>query len=343
MIREPETIDQDNFSEPTGINLDRKKDVHNYLRNIIHSFLSKEGVFTNFTEGREALSRTPDGYKVLNILLSQTHPKMLDVWACEKQKPLYSEYNDLNKYCKAIQNHIELEKSSGRKYYEIEITRMFLSNLNSPRLTPIAHALKQELRGLSYNENNITPNLKLMMLPGTITNHHLYSGSPIPSSNSNTIQDQSAQANTLSNAHNPSEDDTFIVNAFRNFYASGQGMRNNRNQSSNPVCYNRSRTSQPFRGKCNACGQANHHAKDCNFLHKLNTCLNYMEKNNFTPTHLRKFYRQTNNYNKYATKSNVARTLQEENFIPYDNVDPDAFINVLDEDATYQLLDTDEE
>ena len=84
-----ETIDQGNFSEPAGINLDHKKDAHNYLHNIIHSFLSKEGVFTNFAEGREALSRTPDGYKVLNILLSQTHPKMLDMRACGKQKPKY--------------------------------------------------------------------------------------------------------------------------------------------------------------------------------------------------------------------------------------------------------------
>ena len=70
MIREPEDVDQENFSEQIGIILDCKKDTYNYLCNTIHSFLSKESVFANFTEDHEALSRTLDRYKVLNILLS---------------------------------------------------------------------------------------------------------------------------------------------------------------------------------------------------------------------------------------------------------------------------------
>ena len=104
MIGEPESINQENFSEPSGIACDTKKEMNNYLRDIIHSFLSKEGVFTNVEEGRQDLSRAPDGYKVLNMILSQTHPKMLDVWACKKQKSACSEHNDLDKYCKTVQN-----------------------------------------------------------------------------------------------------------------------------------------------------------------------------------------------------------------------------------------------
>ena len=51
---------------------------------------------------------------------------------------------------------------------------------------------------------------------------------------------------------------------------------------------------------------------------------------------MRKLCCPSNNYNSYNSKSNVAKTFEEEIFIPYENIDLDAFINVLDEDVTYQ-------
>ena len=43
--------------------------------------------------------------------------------------------------------------------------------------------------------------------------------------------------------------------------------------------------------------------------------------------------------NACQNKSNIARFLVDNNFIPYGNVDQDAFINVIQEDQDYVLLD----
>ena len=67
-----------------------------------------------------------------------------------------------------------------------------------------------------------------------------------------------------------------------------------------------------------------------------------MEKNNFSPNQLGKSYHLSNNYKNYTSKSNIAKTLQEENFIPFDNIDPDSFINLLDEDTPYHIIDSED-
>ena len=67
-----------------------------------------------------------------------------------------------------------------------------------------------------------------------------------------------------------------------------------------------------------------------------------MERNKHTPNYLRKYYRLSNNRAAYDSKSNIAKTLKLENFIPFDNVGPDAFINVLDEDIAYHVVTSDD-
>lgn len=71
----------------------------------------------------------------------------------------------------------------------------------------------------------------------------------------------------------------------------------------------------------------NHHASTCHFLQKLKQCLAYMESNNLTPSDNRRGMR---NNADYPQRSRVIRTLVDENFIPYDDVDPDMFINVAE-------------
>ena len=162
---------------------------------------------------------------------------------------------------------------------------MFLSNLDSLHLKPVANVLKQELRGLTYKADIIAPNMHLLMLPGTITNHHLYSTSASHTLASSTFNSQRHQVNSLSSTTDQVDLDDFIINAFSNFNTS---RRNNKNkyQSPSTVRFDRTRSNQPFRGKCHACGQNNHHSKNCFFLRKLNSCLDFMEKNNFSPNQL---------------------------------------------------------
>ena len=46
-----------------------------------------------------------------------------------------------------------------------------------------------------------------------------------------------------------------------------------------------------------------------------------------------------NNNNRHNSKSNTIRTLQDDNFIRFENVDPDAFVNVLEDDVVCQIID----
>ena len=85
-------------------------------------------------------------------------------------------------------------------------------------------------------------------------------------------------ANSL--PHNEEDDnyESFMINAFNDF----NRRRTFNANKLNPIRFDRSRNSQPFRGKCHACGQSNHHAKDCTFLGKMNACLDCMEKKNIS-------------------------------------------------------------
>jgi len=331
-IRDLNDIDINRLSEPALFtNYSRSNNaamasLHDFLKNTLHSFLSKDNVFPpSFNEGRNALSLTSDGYGVLNILLTRTHARMTDIWACDKPIPKYLSYNNLDDYCISMQEYFRLQLSCGRKYNHIEQTRMFLHNIDSGP-TAAAKAIMEQLRGKRFDDH-IDHHLHLVMLPGAITNHRSYVIDNPPSSNT---------TNTFSNQINSAEfehtlclgtdsDTDFIINAFRPFRNSSFNQQNNRN---NQVRYNRSMSNRPFRGRCNACRQYNHHANNCTFLKKLVSCLSHMERNNISPSQLRQFHKSNNTYTR---RSNIANTLQDENFIPYDQIDPDAFLNITDD------------
>jgi len=65
-----------------------------------------------------------------------------------------------------------------------------------------------------------------------------------------------------------------------------------------------------------------------------------MENNNLTPSDN---WRGIRNNTNYTQRSNVIRTLIDENFIPYDNVDPDMFINVANTYDCYEPENNEEE
>ena len=67
-----------------------------------------------------------------------------------------------------------------------------------------------------------------------------------------------------------------------------------------------------------------------------------MESNNIITSQVRRVYRTRNNNNKSRSKSKITRTSQYENFKPFENVNPDAIINVLEDDAIYHVVDDDD-
>ena len=84
-VRSVSEITSDVHSEPAGIA--RTSDVANLMKNAMHSFLSKEGVFTDFPEGLNALALTSNGHEALNVSLDCTHPLMIDMWFCDESIP----------------------------------------------------------------------------------------------------------------------------------------------------------------------------------------------------------------------------------------------------------------
>ena len=70
-VRDLKDITNINFSEPAGLLLN--SDAVSFMKNDAHSFLSKEGVFTDFSEVLQALALTSNSYETSNTLLGHTH------------------------------------------------------------------------------------------------------------------------------------------------------------------------------------------------------------------------------------------------------------------------------
>ena len=83
-----ELSEPDTFSNYKRSSHETKSALYDFIKTTLHSFLSKENVFTShFSEGRNALSLTSDGFSVLNILLTRTHARTTDIWAYDKPIP----------------------------------------------------------------------------------------------------------------------------------------------------------------------------------------------------------------------------------------------------------------
>ena len=159
---------------------------------------------------------------------------------------------------------------------------MFFANVDGSTLKPATDSLLQEMCPI-WDESNLSRNMHLIMLPGTISNHHLFTSS----SERTETSTHTSVANSACLDHpdstsqvdcrlltNDTED--FIVNAFRPLFNNAR-PNNNRNINQR-VKFNRSQSGAPFRGTWNACLKPNHHARNCKFLKKLTACLNYMER-----------------------------------------------------------------
>ena len=116
--------------EPAGIVC--ASDVANLMKNVMHSFLSKEGVFTDFPEGMNALALASNGFEVLNVSLGRNDSSMIDTWACDKPIPKHSDTNNVSNYYIAMQEHITLHHSSSRIHNQNEKTTMCLNNVDHP-------------------------------------------------------------------------------------------------------------------------------------------------------------------------------------------------------------------
>ena len=256
---------------------------------------------------------------------------MTDIWTCDKPIPRHADHDDFNNYYIVMQECFRLQLACGHKHTNIEQTRMFLNNIDT-RPTANARSMMEQLRGKRHSDS-VNNHLTLTMLPGALSSHRSYAeNAPAVSINACATSNQTNSIDgMLSLCIDITSDTDYIVNACRQFRNSNYSQQSS--GSNNQVQHNRSMTDRPFRGRCNACNQSGYHARNCNFLKKLTACIKHMERNKTLPYQLRKHYKSQNNY---TNRSNVASTLQDENFIPYDNVDPDIFLSIAEDiEVTY--------
>ena len=117
-----------NFSEQAG--LLPNSDAANFMKNVVYSFFSKEGVITDFLEGLQDLVLTRNGHETLSMLLGRTRAQIIDIWAYELETPKFSDFNNLDDYCIAMKEHVTLQKSCHMEHDPIEKTRMCLKNFH---------------------------------------------------------------------------------------------------------------------------------------------------------------------------------------------------------------------
>ena len=118
------------------------------------------------------------------MILSRNHGQMIDSWYCETSIPKHSDTNDLSDYCITMQEHVYRDNSCKRDHKYIEQSRMYFTNLDYPSFKEIKNSLLQEVRDLRIVDTDLKPNLRLLMLLGTMENHHLHA-KPITSNNIN--------------------------------------------------------------------------------------------------------------------------------------------------------------
>ena len=93
-----------------------KSALHDFDKITLHSLLSKDNVLpSNFSDGRNALSLTSNGFGVLKILLTRTDAKMTYIWACDKPIPSHIDHKNLNNCFIAMQQCFRSQLACGRK------------------------------------------------------------------------------------------------------------------------------------------------------------------------------------------------------------------------------------
>ena len=111
---------------------------------------------------------------------------IVNTWACERVVPVCASGHTLDKCYLDIQDHLPTQQGCDSASNPIEQSRLFLASIKDTILTPVNTSTLSELRGLKL-DNDLPPHLKMMLLSGAITNHHLHTPTSLPCSAPNTI------------------------------------------------------------------------------------------------------------------------------------------------------------
>ena len=92
---------------------------------LINKFRQEKVVSTNYHIGQNLLKSTTDGFVFLKQLLMIAHPRFTDTASGLDQIPVYSSFNDLYTFARAIQEYISAQRIEGRTYDIKQVSQLF--------------------------------------------------------------------------------------------------------------------------------------------------------------------------------------------------------------------------
>lgn len=234
----------------------------------------------------------------LNVFLRQLHLTLSSIPVVATKVPSYSKCNDLHKYCKAVKNYCNMFElhNPDLKFKDIQRSESFIYHLDSPNYS---RAKENSVNRLAEHERNhpksdqppndiILGNLPAFVQTMQTQLEQTHVSPPSRSNPSSSSEQQSSSSRSIHNPHvnqvlecvnnNSPISDSISVNPCVNFVSRQHSGHNNSNDTHRPRNNSSTRPfTGRFKGKCRACGMANHHASNCCFLRKLKQCLDYLK------------------------------------------------------------------
>ena len=307
----------------------------------LHSKLSATGTINAaYIDAHNLLASTTDGYEVLQLLMNQVHPLLVVKNIATVDIPKYSTYNSLFRFAREVKQYVKNHKLKSRDFTEQEITQIFLSHLDHPRY---AVAIKQCENAILMSPH-VDDIYRVPAIAGTIdqlaptksTTTHQQRTSEIRAIHDFYEDDSSPDFEAYCHTVNDSGESPYC-RSFRDgggrspftrgggrsrggrysgrFGRGGRGRENRQNAS--------------YKGTCNSCGMANHHADSCHFLMKLRQSMTYLGMDPDANNNKRTHFTRKKTYDRHRS---TVRSLIDAGFIPYSQADVDTFIDVVDGD-----------
>ena len=291
LVRPEDEIDDTHDVIPDGIT----PDVRDAISATLYSKFRQDSVIpATFKDAANLLDSTHDGYEFLQLILQLSHPRLMVHSIATMNIPTYNSSKDLFVYAKQIKDFVSRHKLANRLYSDRETTEMYLSHLDSASHKSAIMFCQTQL-GTS---TTIPEKYKVPAIAGTIKQ----------------LMDSTHGTPSPPTTNQPGS--TATVNTIQDFDDLSDGFIH--------AIMDR----KSFKGTCNGCGRPNHHAKDCYFVQKLRKALTYLKVDNKWAQNNKRSYERKNTYNK---RRNFVRSLQDANFIPFDE-DPDAFLDAVEGD-----------
>ena len=302
-LRKDNEIDKDHGVIPDGLTHETEE----IISTAIYSKCMQDKIIDeSFTEAINLRATTRNGFQFLQLLLQLTHPKLTITSVATIDIPKFSDSNDLFVYAKEILDFVDKHNINSRTYTQREISEMYLSHLDDEKY----EEAKSKCESTISTSTTVDALYCVPALAGTIeqliSTQHNKNKSIIRTTNINDM---------VCYPSPPLQED--------NVFSTQKYPNNQKLRQRGPFI-----NTNGYKGVCHACGGKNHHTANCYFLMKLKQCLAYLKDNPTAGETKRNIFQKKNLYN---NRRDTIKTLQDANFIPFQNISTDVFLDTIDD------------